>query len=54
MTTFKYKDGTTQSVKQEEFSSINHSITYSVIASDPSLTYTSVVSTIRVRTLTYN
>lgn len=74
VTSFKYKDGTTQSVKQEEFSAINHSITCqsthhrpflgaqqqhpltvsslppdSIITSEPALTYTSVVSTIRVR-----
>ena len=42
-----FKDGTVQDIKQEEHSSINHFITYSVITSQPHLTYTSVVSTIR-------
>lgn len=34
-------------VKQEEHSSLNHYITYSVITANPALSYTSVVSTIR-------
>ena len=42
-----FKDGTTQDIKQEEHSSINHYITFSVITSQPALTYTSVISTIR-------
>ncbi|OLN83425.1 hypothetical protein CCHL11_03117 [Colletotrichum chlorophyti] len=43
-----FKDGTVLEVKQEEHSTINHFITYSVITSQPELTYTSVVSTIRL------
>ncbi|KAH7304723.1 hypothetical protein B0I35DRAFT_444808 [Stachybotrys elegans] len=43
-----FKDGTVLQVKQEEHSSISHYITYSVIASEPALSYTSVVSTLRV------
>ncbi|WPH03363.1 Hypothetical protein R9X50_00624200 [Acrodontium crateriforme] len=42
-----FKDNTKQSVKLEEHSSINHSITYSIITSQPELTYSSVLSTIR-------
>ncbi|WQF76615.1 Putative polyketide cyclase/dehydrase, START-like domain superfamily [Colletotrichum destructivum] len=42
-----FKDGTVLEVKQEEHSTINHFITYSVITSQPELSYTSVVSTIR-------
>lgn len=43
-----FKDGTVLDVKQEEHSSIDHYITYSVISAQPALSYTSVVSTIRV------
>merc|ERR1712099_167882 len=39
-----FKDGTVLEVKQEEHSTINHYITYSVITSQPELSYTSVVS----------
>ncbi|MCJ1253643.1 hypothetical protein MMC24_001455 [Lignoscripta atroalba] len=42
-----FKDGTVLDVKQEEHSTIDHYITYSVIASTPALTYSSVISTIR-------
>ncbi|KAI7142455.1 hypothetical protein KC352_g29282, partial [Hortaea werneckii] len=42
-----FKDGTVLEVKQEEHSTINHYITYSVITSQPELSYTSVVSTVR-------
>ncbi|KAF1343823.1 hypothetical protein BDV97DRAFT_304939 [Delphinella strobiligena] len=42
-----FKDGAVVEVKQEEHSTINHSITYSVITSEPAVSYTSVVSTIR-------
>ncbi|KAF2715578.1 Bet v1-like protein [Pleomassaria siparia CBS 279.74] len=42
-----FTDGTELEVKQEEHSSIDHYITYSVISSQPALSYTSVVSTIR-------
>ncbi|KAK1995031.1 Bet v1-like protein [Colletotrichum falcatum] len=42
-----FNDGTVLEVKQEEHSTINHYITYSVITSQPELSYTSVVSTIR-------
>jgi len=47
-----FKDGHVLEVKQEEHSSINHSITYSVITSQPALSYTSVVSTIRLHPIT--
>ncbi|PSN74896.1 Bet v1-like protein [Corynespora cassiicola Philippines] len=47
-----FKDGTVLEVKQEEHSSIDHYITYSVISSQPALTYTSVVSTIRAYPVT--
>ncbi|EON62184.1 hypothetical protein W97_01404 [Coniosporium apollinis CBS 100218] len=42
-----FKDGHVLEVKQEEHSSIDHFITYSVITSQPALSYTSVMSTIR-------
>ncbi|TKA38142.1 hypothetical protein B0A54_11156 [Friedmanniomyces endolithicus] len=44
---WSFKDGTVVEVKQEEHSTINHYITYSVITSQPGLTYSSVLSTIR-------
>ncbi|KAI9711337.1 MAG: hypothetical protein M1820_002324 [Bogoriella megaspora] len=44
---WKFKDGTELEVKQEEHSTIEHYITYSVITSSPALTYSSVVSTVR-------
>ncbi|KAH7127959.1 hypothetical protein B0J13DRAFT_564779 [Dactylonectria estremocensis] len=47
-----FKDGTVVDVKQEEHSSINHYITYSVIASQPEVTYTSSMSTIRCYAVT--
>ncbi|KAH8668785.1 hypothetical protein BX600DRAFT_496800 [Xylariales sp. PMI_506] len=47
-----FKDGTVLEVKQEEHSTINHYITYSIITSKPELTYTSVVSTIRCYAVT--
>lgn len=42
-----FKDGTVLEVKQEEHSTINHYITYSIITSSPELSYSSVLSTIR-------
>ncbi|KAF2204893.1 Bet v1-like protein [Delitschia confertaspora ATCC 74209] len=47
-----FKDGTIVEVKQEEHSTINHYISYSTISSDPALTYTAVVSTIRLYPVT--
>ncbi|KAF2120099.1 hypothetical protein BDV96DRAFT_566676 [Lophiotrema nucula] len=47
-----FKDGTVLEVKQEEHSTIDHFITYSVISSQPALSYTSVVSTIRTYPVT--
>ena len=47
-----FKDGTVLEVKQEEHSTLNHYITYSVITSQPNLTYTSVVSTVRCYAVT--
>ncbi|PNS18493.1 hypothetical protein CAC42_6310 [Sphaceloma murrayae] len=47
-----FKDGHVLEVKQEEHSTINHYITYSVITSDPALSYSSVVSTIRCYPIT--
>ncbi|KAG8533951.1 uncharacterized protein KY384_001693 [Bacidia gigantensis] len=41
------RDGTRQEIKQEEHSALEHFITYSVITSEPALTYTSVMSTVR-------
>ncbi|KAF2466315.1 Bet v1-like protein [Lindgomyces ingoldianus] len=42
-----FKDGTVLDVKQEEHSTIEHYITYSVISSHPAVTYSSVMSTVR-------
>ncbi|SMQ47834.1 unnamed protein product [Zymoseptoria tritici ST99CH_3D7] len=42
-----FNDGTVLEVKQEEHSSISHYITYSIISSQPALSYSSVLSTIR-------
>ncbi|KAK5685277.1 hypothetical protein LTS10_003355 [Elasticomyces elasticus] len=47
-----FKDGSSVEVKQEEHSSINHYITYSVITAQPELTYSSVLSTIRCYAVT--
>jgi len=47
-----FVDGTVLEVKQEEHSSLNHFITYSVISATPELTYTSSVSTIRLFPIT--
>jgi len=47
-----FKDNAVIEVKQEEHSSINHYITYSVITAQPELTYSSVVSTIRCYAVT--
>lgn len=47
-----FKDGSVLEVKQEEHSSINHYITYSVITSQSELSYTSVISTIRCYAVT--
>ncbi|KAI4592981.1 hypothetical protein KJ359_010234 [Pestalotiopsis sp. 9143b] len=47
-----FNDGTELEVKQEEHSTINHFITYSVITAKPELTYTSVISTIRLYPVT--
>lgn len=49
---WSFKDGTVYEVKQEEHSSINHMITYSVITSSPELSYSSVLSTIRCHAVT--
>lgn len=47
-----FKDGTQLEVKQEEHSTINHYITYGVITAKPELSYTSVLSTIRLYSIT--
>ncbi|KAJ9161761.1 Bet v1-like protein [Coniochaeta hoffmannii] len=47
-----FKDGSVVQVKQEEHSTINHYITYSIITSQPELTYSSVLSTIRLYAVT--
>ncbi|KAH9885519.1 hypothetical protein F4778DRAFT_760747 [Xylariomycetidae sp. FL2044] len=49
---WEFTDGTKLEVKQEEHSTINHYITYSVITAKPELTYTSVLSTIRCYAVT--
>merc|ERR1712169_148891 len=47
-----FKDGTVLEVKQEEHSTIEHYITYSVISSQPAISYSSVVSTVRAYPIT--
>ncbi|KAI0004440.1 hypothetical protein F4779DRAFT_73275 [Xylariaceae sp. FL0662B] len=47
-----FKDGTELEVKQEEHSTINHYITYSVITAKPELSYSSVLSTVRCYAVT--
>ncbi|XXG95654.1 hypothetical protein Hte_001923 [Hypoxylon texense] len=47
-----FKDGTQLEVKQEEHSTINHYITYSIITAKPELSYSSVLSTIRCYAIT--
>ncbi|KAI2469677.1 hypothetical protein F4781DRAFT_212475 [Annulohypoxylon bovei var. microspora] len=47
-----FNDGTQLEVKQEEHSTINHYITYSVITAKPELSYSSVLSTIRLYPVT--
>jgi len=47
-----FKDGQVLEVKQEEHSTIDHYITYSVISAQPELPYSSVVSTIRLFPIT--
>ncbi|RYP10177.1 hypothetical protein DL764_000798 [Monosporascus ibericus] len=47
-----FNDGTELEVKQEEHSTINHYITYGVITSKPELSYSSVLSTIRLYSVT--
>ncbi|KAL7622495.1 hypothetical protein AAE478_008002 [Parahypoxylon ruwenzoriense] len=49
---WSFKDGVQLEVKQEEHSTINHYITYSVITAKPELTYSSVLSTIRCYPIT--
>ncbi|KAJ9094849.1 hypothetical protein QFC19_007778 [Naganishia cerealis] len=49
---FTFKDGTVQEVKQEEHSSLDHYITFSIISSQPALSYSSVLSTIRCYPIT--
>ncbi|PMD16954.1 Bet v1-like protein [Hyaloscypha hepaticicola] len=47
-----FKDGTELEVKLEAHSAIDHYITYSVISAKPQLSYSSVVSTIRLFPIT--
>ncbi|KAI0377777.1 hypothetical protein F5Y04DRAFT_263668 [Hypomontagnella monticulosa] len=47
-----FNDGTQLEVKQEEHSTINHYITYSIITAKPELSYSSVLSTIRCYAVT--
>ncbi|PBP15994.1 hypothetical protein BUE80_DR013247 [Diplocarpon rosae] len=47
-----FKDGQVWEVKQEEHSTIDHYITYSVISAQPQLSYSSVLSTIRLFPIT--
>ncbi|PMD58441.1 Bet v1-like protein [Hyaloscypha bicolor E] len=47
-----FKDGTELEVKLEAHSTIDHYITYSVISAKPQLSYSSVVSTVRLFPIT--
>jgi len=47
-----FKDGHKVDMKQEEHSSIHHYITYSIVTAEPALTFSSVLSTIRVWPIT--
>ncbi|KAF3914708.1 hypothetical protein AA313_de0207050 [Arthrobotrys entomopaga] len=47
-----FKDGTVVEIKQEAHSAIDHYITYSAITSTPAVTYSSVISTIRLYPVT--
>ncbi|TNY22052.1 hypothetical protein DMC30DRAFT_415496 [Rhodotorula diobovata] len=49
---WKFKDGTVLHIKQEEHSSLRHSISYSVITSEPALSFSSVISTITLSPVT--
>ncbi|KAB2573006.1 putative bet v1-like protein [Lasiodiplodia theobromae] len=49
---WSFKDGTVLEIKQEEHSSIDHFITYSVITAAPELSYSSALSTIRLFPIT--
>ncbi|KAK0750921.1 hypothetical protein B0T18DRAFT_319560 [Schizothecium vesticola] len=42
-----FKDGNVVEVKQDEHSTLDHYITYSVINAEPELSYSSVVNTVR-------
>lgn len=46
------QDGTVQEVKQDAHSSIDHYISFSTISSQPALSYSSVLSTIRCYPIT--
>jgi len=47
-----FKDGTEYKVKQEEHSSLDHFITYSIFDATPALSFHSVTSTIRLYPIT--
>merc|ERR1712154_139583 len=47
-----YSDGTKQTVQIMEISDLNRSISYTVIASEPAVTYTSATHQIQVREVT--
>ncbi|KAF8699297.1 hypothetical protein RHS03_07254, partial [Rhizoctonia solani] len=49
---WKFKDGTVETIKLEEHSSIDHFITYSVIETEPPRGYSSVLSQIRLFPIT--
>ncbi|CZR58823.1 uncharacterized protein PAC_08715 [Phialocephala subalpina] len=52
MVKWTFKDGTELDIKLEAHSAIDHYITYSVISAKPQLSYSSVVSTIRLFPIT--
>jgi hypothetical protein len=49
-----YTDGTVQSIKMLELSDLHYFVTYEVIASEPAVSVTSAVHTLRLRHITFD
>lgn len=49
-----YKDGATQLYKVLELSDLNHFVTYDVIQSEPAVSYSSAIHTIKLRRITFD
>lgn len=52
--TVKYPDGTSQTIQRLELSDLKEFVTYQIIASEPAVSYTSQMVTIRCRPITEN